>query len=66
MSNHVYHCERLNTTKRGQREAETTKRGQREAETTKRGQREAETTEARPLRTSGPYLNTTIKGRKIA
>ena len=46
MSNHVYHCEHLNTTKRGQREAETTK--------------------ARPLRTSGPYLNTTIKGVKIA
>ena len=23
-------------------------------------------TKARPLRTSGPYLNTTIKGRKIA
>ena len=29
-------------------------------------QREIETTKARPLRTSGPYLNTTIKGRKIA
>ena len=27
---------------------------------------EAETTKARPLRTSGPYLNTTIKGRKLA
>ncbi len=32
----------------------------------KRGQREVETTKARPLRTSGPYLNTTIKGRKLA
>lgn len=29
-------------------------------------QRGVETTKARPLRTSGPYLNTTIKGRKIA
>ena len=33
---------------------------------TKRGQREAETTKVRPLHTSGPHLNTTIKGRKIA
>ena len=32
----------------------------------RRGQREVATTKARPLRTSGPYLNTTIKGRKIA
>lgn len=32
----------------------------------KRGQRETKTTKARPLRTSGPYLNTTIKGRKLA
>ena len=31
-----------------------------------RGQRETETTKARPLRTSGPYLNATIKGRKLA
>ena len=30
------------------------------------GQREVETTKSRPLRTSGPYLNTTVKGRKIA
>ena len=43
---HVYHCERLNDTRRGRRGVETTK--------------------ARPLHTSGPYLNTTIKGRKIA
>ena len=33
---------------------------------TRRGRRGVETTKARPLRTSGPYLNTTIKGRKIA
>ena len=32
----------------------------------KQGQGEAGTTKVRPLRTSGPYLNTTIKGRKIA
>ena len=29
-------------------------------------QREAVLTKVRPLRTSGPYLNTTIKGRKLA
>ena len=32
----------------------------------KRGQREAALTKVRPLRTSGPYLNATIKGRKLA
>ena len=32
----------------------------------RQGQREVETTKSRPLRTSGPYLNTTIKGRKLA
>ena len=29
-------------------------------------QREVETTKSRHFRTSGPYLNTTIKGRKLA
>ena len=32
----------------------------------RRGQKEVETTKAWPLRTSGPYLNVTIKGRKLA
>ena len=33
---------------------------------TRRNQREATTPKVWPLRTSGPYLNVTIKGRKIA
>ena len=46
MSNHIYFCECLNDSHRGQRETVLTK--------------------VRPLRTSGPYLNTTVKGRKLA
>ena len=47
---HKYYCECLNDTKRGQREVVT----------------EGGTTRLRPLRTSRLYLNTPIKGRKIA